>query len=142
MSMTKKSRQFKPSLLEAWLGYIYDGNTCPKGLKALLYLRKCLATGITKDEDVWAKAPLEVKEAFIEQFYCDESDPISQQLENLEIAIRRLGKDPTVQVLQARLKELEKQRNSVGSWVPGIEKDTTKDGHHLWSPVVKLKRSK
>lgn len=57
-----------PSLLEAWLGYIYGGNTCADGVRALHFLRGCLRKKILKDADVWAAASDEIKAAARKQF--------------------------------------------------------------------------
>lgn len=57
-----------PSLLEAWMGYIYSGNSCENGIKALKFLRECLSKGILTNKAVWEAASEEIKTNFYKQF--------------------------------------------------------------------------
>lgn len=64
---TKKTQPPEPTLLEAWLYYTYE-HSCPAGLHARNFLRRCLQRGIVSDEKVWEAATPDIKEAFYEQF--------------------------------------------------------------------------
>lgn len=68
MAAKKKAKVQKLSLLEAWMGYIYEGNDCPAGLAALKFLRECISKGIIKNADVWKVASSEMKASLLKQF--------------------------------------------------------------------------
>lgn len=66
--MAKKKSPQATGLLEAWLGYIYNDHRCPTGLRALKFLRTCLAKGILTNKAVWEAASQEIKDGFYSQW--------------------------------------------------------------------------
>lgn len=118
----KNKSPLKCSLLEAWIGYIYNDHSCPDGIRALLFLRECLAKGILNDADVWKAAPERIKHNFTLQFG-NPKLPSQSRLEYAEAVLansKRTGDKNLIKAAEDVHKRLKKERDKeLKSAVPG-----------------------